>query len=216
MNPANVLARYWLAVAMEWQSRFEEAEEMAREAIVLDPFNATAHGILAWVQVHARRDADALTAATAGIELAPGNFLCRYFRATAYQAMGRTDEALADFAFLLESTRRGAWTLAGMAYTLAGARRTDEALRLRDELEARAVREYVCDSHLARANAAAGDYDRALTLLRRAVDAREIHAWTELHERAWDPVRGDPRFAAIVVRTRHDSKKALAGPTVFS
>lgn len=207
MNPANVLARYWLAIAMEWQSRFEEAEEMAREAIALDPFNATAHGILAWVQVHARRDADALTVATAGIDLAPGNFLCRYFRATAYQAMGRTNEALADFAFLLESTRRGTWTLAGLAYTLAASGRADEALRICGELEARAAREYVCDSHLARANAAAGDYDRALTLLRRAVDAREIHAWTELHERAWDPVRDDPRFAAITGRTRPGSTK---------
>jgi eukaryotic-like serine/threonine-protein kinase len=202
LDPASVLARYWLAVALEWQSRFDEAAALSREAIALDPLNGTVHGILAWVEAHARHDAEAIDAGSRGLEVAPGNFLCRYFRATAYQGLGRVDEALADFEFLLGSTRRGTWTLAGLAHTLASSGRLDEAKRIRDELEARGIQEYVCGSHLARANAAAGDYDRALMLLGKAVDAREIHAWTELHERAWDPVRKDVRFTAIVERTR--------------
>jgi hypothetical protein len=45
--------------------------------------------------------------------------------------------------------------------------------------------------------------------------AREIHALFELHDRAWDRLRGDPRFAAIEDRMRAVS---LAGEdaTTFS
>jgi serine/threonine-protein kinase len=202
LSPGSVLARYWLAVAFAWLGRFDEAAALAREAIGLDPLNATAHGILAWILAHARRASEAVAAADQSIEIAPGNFLGRYFRATAYQSLGRTDKALADFDYLLVSTRRGAWTLAGLSHTLAAVGRIDQARSIRDELEARASREYVCGCHLARVNASAGDDDRALALLAEAVEASEIHAWTELYEPAWDRLRDDPRFAAIQARTR--------------
>ena len=171
LNPGSVLPRYWLAAVLAWRGRFDEAEVLAREAIALDPLNATAWGILAWILAHARRDAEAVDAAGHAIEFAPGHFLCRYFRATAYQGLGRTDEAIADFELLLGTSRRGAWTLAGLAHALAADGRIDEARAIRDELESRTTRDYVCGCHLARVNASAGDFDRALELLGGAVDA---------------------------------------------
>src|SRR5207253_971640 len=111
-------------------------------------------------------------------------------------------DAVVEFEQLAAATRRGSWSLAGLAVALGAAGRADEAQRVRDELEARAGNEYVSPSLLGRANAGAGDYERALALLTAAVEHKEVHSTTELNERAWDAVRDDPRFAALVVQVR--------------
>jgi serine/threonine-protein kinase len=88
-------------------------------------------------------------------------------------------------------------TLAGV-YGLAG--RRGEALKLIDELKARARLHYVPGSHFVDAYIGLGEKNRALGWMERAY---EEHVEGMVYIKAypgWDPLRSEPRFQALVRR----------------
>ena len=197
LNPAHATALTWLAVSNGWHGDYSDAVDSARKAVELDPLSPAANGVLGWWLVHAGRYDEALGVLDRTLEISASSFLGRYFRATAYVAMGRTSEAVADFEAALVVSRRGSWALAGLAHALADAGRMDEVHVIHAELEQRATREYVSHCHLARVNMCVGDVARALALLASGRQRLEIHSRDETYERAWDTIRRDSRFMAI-------------------
>ena len=197
LNPAHASAQLWLAVSQGWHGEYADAVDSARRAVELDPLSAAAHGVLGWWLVHARRYDEALGVLDRTLEIGAANFLGRYFRATAYVAMGRTSEAVADYEAALVISRRGSWALAGLACALVDAGQMNEVHAIHAELEQRFTREYVSHCHLARVNLCVGNVERALELLASGRERREIHSRDETYERAWDKMRDDSRFMAI-------------------
>jgi tetratricopeptide (TPR) repeat protein len=86
--------------------------------------------------------------------------------------------------------------LLGNAYAAAG--RRDEAIKIRDELEAISKQRYVSAYSFALVNLGLGDKDEAL---RRFEQAYEDRAGDSLRfirvDPLLDPLRGDPRFEAV-------------------
>ena len=200
LNPNHTAARLWLAVMRGGTGHLDDAVALSRHATVLDPLYPLAHGQLAWWLAHSRRYKDSIAAADRSLELNPLNFLGRYFRAICHQALGNFAAATADLEVAIQTSRRGSWPLAALAHLFVETNRLDDARAIRDELEERSAREYIARCHLARVNAVVGDVDRAMEFLAESAARLEIHARADLLERAWDPVRSDPRFIKVANR----------------
>jgi hypothetical protein len=77
--------------------------------------------------------------------------------------------------------------------------RTAEARGLARELEEESTRQYVAPDWIAVIYARLGDREAAFSWLRRIFETRSM--WVKSKELPdWDPIRRDPRFAAIVRR----------------
>lgn len=120
-----------------------------------------------------------------------------------YLHEGRHADAIAVLtrAAALSHDRPFDLSVLAQAHWLAGDR--DEARRILRGLEARAKREYVPPYAIATLHALTGRHDDAFTWLDSALDAHDpTMSVTVLYEPMLDPVRGDPRFAAVLRRMR--------------
>jgi len=86
----------------------------------------------------------------------------------------------------------------GAALVCAG--RRDEARALLDSTVAEASRRYVNAYFIAALHVALGDYDAAFAWLDRADEERTGYLAYLPTDFRWDPIRSDPRFAALLAR----------------
>jgi tetratricopeptide (TPR) repeat protein len=115
----------------------------------------------------------------------------------AYRAKGMLTEALAEYGRAEDLGWHGARP--GRALTLAQMGRSAEARRLVRELEEESTRQYVAPDWIAAIYGRLGDKDTAFSWLERTLETRSMWmASKDLPD--WDPIRRDPRFAAIVRR----------------
>jgi tetratricopeptide (TPR) repeat protein len=87
--------------------------------------------------------------------------------------------------------------LYGLAITLARMGRRAEARDVLRALEAYAGRRYVSPATLAAIHVALGDFNAAFAAFDRAVAAHDAFLWMITAAPEFDPVRSDPRFAAL-------------------
>ena len=90
----------------------------------------------------------------------------------------------------------------GQTYALAGQRA--EARRLLEELSRQSAREYVPSTCFALIHAGLGENDQALGWLEKGAEQRELPLCTLKVHPAYDSLRGEPRFAALLRQLRFD------------
>jgi Flp pilus assembly protein TadD len=143
---------------------------------------------------------EAIANLRAVLSVAPHFPLAHLWLGRAYQAQGRLDEAVREFA----ETRRvvGDWpvVVAAMGHALGVSGRHAEARQQLDTLDLLSRRQYVTEYGIALIHAGLGDDDAAFDWLDRAVAARSHWlVWLDLDPR-WQALRRNPRFAAVVGR----------------
>ena len=138
--------------------------------------------------------------ARAGLDLESNNHLFHWNLGWALAALGRPDEAVKALrhAAVLSSDDPTAQAFVGWALGLAGERQ--EALAIRTELEQRRAEEYFSSFFMAMLNVGLGESDQAISWLQDAAEQRErvmpfLSRWP-----AFDPLRPDPRFQALLRR----------------
>jgi TolB-like protein len=191
---------FWYATYLAARRRTREAVVEAARARDVDPLSPIASAGVSWMHHLAGEHAQAIVEAQRALELDPA-FPMGLFRlgwglalAGRHADARRAFERVAAPGLRLESE-------AGIAYVegLAGRRR--EAARVISALEARRrAGGYVSAANMALAWTALGDRDRAFAWLDVAV---EEQAWGLAHlavDPAFDPLRSDPRFAAVLKR----------------
>jgi tetratricopeptide (TPR) repeat protein len=152
----------------------------------------------------ARRFEEALEAARRAVELDPLYSVAFERLAEAYMGMGRHEEAITALRKAADISGGSLlWkSVLGHAYALAG--RKGEAREILDELLAPSNRGKVFSEHIAWIFAGLGEKEKALQWLEAAYDARDpnmvmLKVWP-----AWDPLRGEPRFQALLKRMKLD------------
>ncbi len=135
-DPRNADVIATLAAILAALGRHDEAWPLAEQALAARPDHVRARTVQGAVLVRRKQWEAARDAFAAALTQAPGQVLARAGRAQAYEALGRMDEALADFDRLLEAAvndwqRREAHL--GRARALARLGRTADARHALDQ-----------------------------------------------------------------------------------
>ncbi len=181
--------------------RVEEAVELARIGVAVDPFWPGGNAELAWALWISGRDQEAMRQYERVLELTPDSTGIRFWMALVHIKAGRFDEALP----LLEMRKEHIDHLAaeplgllGRSYGFIG--RHDEAREILSRLQERSETEYVPAIALAHIYVGLGDHDKSIEWLAKAYDERNF-SMTWLRENpAYDQLRDDPRFQELVAR----------------
>jgi tetratricopeptide (TPR) repeat protein len=137
-----------------------------------------------------------------GIELAPEYGLLHMDLGRSLEALGRYDDALAEYqrGLALNTTVPNASAALACAHAAAG--RVDEARKIVDAMRLKAAIDYVPPYAFASVHARLGEVDEAIAALENAFKARDrALVFVNVNPR-FDPLRGDPRFQDLVRRMR--------------
>jgi TolB-like protein/Flp pilus assembly protein TadD len=186
---------YWFLC----QGRTEEALSWARRAQELDPL--ALHGIrIGWILFHARRYDEAIRELHTVLTIEPESPMALWFLGFALIGAERFEEAIATLERAASVSDRSSALLGVLVHAYAGAGRRAEALRVLRELYRRRKAGYVPPAAFLNAYLGLGDKEQAFTWLERAAEERSnITQFLKVHP-FFDPLRGDPRFAAFLRR----------------
>ncbi len=201
LEPRSAQPYFWLSLCRSVADRFEEGLEAARQAVALEPHSGNAHAVLGWAFAGSRRFSEAVPVLEKAVALEPDGAFPRWSLGLAQQFAGALEDAVATFERAVEATgRQHTFQLGMLSGCLAASGRTAEAGRVLDEMNEKARRSYVPPFDLAIGLTALGRREEALSAVERAYDERNGLLWGRLHMPMLDPLRGEPRFAAVANR----------------
>lgn len=207
LDPNYAAAHQWYGELLLINGRTSDAQAQLKRATVLDPLSPIMFGSygLALAVGHAY-DA-AIAAGRRAVELDSSLVVTRFMLGSAYLQAGKTAEAVQELeaANRIDPSSVINTGLLGYAYAKAG--NTRAATQIAKDLEAGFGKVSGTVGAAARVYVGLGDKNRALTLLERAVlDRDSFFSSDVLSANYWDPVRSDPRFAAVVAKAGLDPK----------
>ncbi len=199
-NPSYAEGHYGLGSVLPPNGKLEEGLTEIRTAVALDPLSCEFSAWAARFLLYLRRYDEAIDACLQTIELDPTYYYAFIRLGNTYLAMGRYEDALAAFQ---NDATRVTGVLSVRAYeaeALAALGETERARGLLAEIGSDPEGHYVRNEFLAGAYASLGDPDRAFKELEKAYAARSA-GLIYLHlDPMYDPLREDPRYAALVDR----------------
>jgi TolB-like protein/DNA-binding winged helix-turn-helix (wHTH) protein/Tfp pilus assembly protein PilF len=200
LNPNYDIALRSYSFYLACMGRPDEALAFAERARRLDPVSPATQMNVAMVLYFARRYDEAIAQADETFELAPDFGPARVLLGRIYVAKGMHDRAVEE----LEHAQR----LMGLrpdvvtphAYVLARAGRRREALATLDELRRISKPRDPAPFRIAMVHIGLGETDRAFEWLQKAFEARDWQIALLKVEPAFDSLRSDPRFSALLER----------------
>jgi tetratricopeptide (TPR) repeat protein len=201
LNPNNQNAHHWLAMAHGGLGQFSEALRLIQNALAIDPLSVIVNANVGFLLYRAGHIEEAIAKLRHTVAMEPGFVMTRYRLGLALEAKGLYTEAIEQFEAMRPSTV-DVLGLTAIARTRALLGQTDAARRMLAEINGIARTMYVPAATIADIHVALGERDQAIECLDRAIEERAITAMWMHSERHWDPLRPDPRFAALLERVR--------------
>jgi tetratricopeptide (TPR) repeat protein len=196
LDPNYATARHWYAELLTLQGRFSEALDEIERARQLDPRSLIILADRGAILYCARRYQEAIPQLQAVLEMEP-NFPRAHIIAFAYVEQGMMQDALRDVAGW-KKVQNGPFSWMLSAYVNGRAGNKSEALRFLRKLETERSRRYVDASKLVMANLGMGDKEQALRWLEEGFSERSTAlVWLKV-DPAYDPLRSEPRFQALL------------------
>jgi tetratricopeptide (TPR) repeat protein len=201
LDPGNPDAHQFAAIVLKGQGHFRDAETHAQRALAADPLHPFMHVTLGWVYLASGRAAQGLPYLERTVQIAPHFTLAHEILIHAYLVLGRYEAALAQCRRAMEVGGRRERAMLAYVHAVRGDRA--DARAVLDELEAPEQLPLAPPCHMAYAYAHLGEADTAIRWLERAFDEKDPHANGLAQIPAYDPLRGDARFQALLARLRH-------------
>jgi serine/threonine-protein kinase len=199
LNPNYATAHHWYGrLTLVMLGQLDRAMAETKRAYELDPVSSIIHSDLGGVNVAARRYDEAIRQLRGTVEIDPDFFWAYRWLGMALELKGDTQAAIAEYkkAFELNDDPAG---LAFIAHAEATMGHQDEARKLLIQLVDAAKSRYVQPYAFALTYLALGDKDQTLNWLEQGVRDRGATFLQFIKTDAFfDPLRGDPRFEAIV------------------
>jgi serine/threonine protein kinase/tetratricopeptide (TPR) repeat protein len=186
------------------RQRFAEADAAFEKARELDPMSPGPRSSYAMHLHLVRRNEQALPLLLNLTEQFPDYANAYPYLAIVYSYLGRHEEALAAIAHATPESNPNLPLWKGIVLARAG--RTSEARVIADQADERAKVRYVGTYYRAQVRAAIGDRDAAFSLLEQGLRNDE---WMQRlsYDPGFDPLRSDPRFAALVEKQRQKKRE---------
>jgi predicted Zn-dependent protease len=190
--------------------RTTESVAQLKRATELDPLSPITFGSYALALLTAHMPDAAIAPARRAVELDSTLVVTRFMLGAVYLESGRGPDAVRELETAAQLDTSSVQTLGLLGYAYAKSGNKPRALELAKGLEAGAGRRVSgAAAAAARVYVALGDNPHALTLLERAAAEHDSFFSSEsLAEGFFDPLRGDPRFIAIVQSAGLDGKLA--------
>jgi tetratricopeptide (TPR) repeat protein len=200
LNPHSQLAVDGYANFLEFQRRFIEAIAMSKKALELDPLSPGLHHDLGANYFWSGQFDLAIPNFREALELNRNFLWARPFLGCAYLFTGKTNEAMAEFQTTKQLVPDWPWGQAvlGYAYGVNGSRA--EAIQVLEDLEQLSRKRYVSPYVQAYVFLGLGQKDTALDWLERACEERDGNMPVLNVDPAFDPLRNEPRFQALLKR----------------
>lgn len=177
---------------------FDRAATVLHDALAIDPLSAPITMTLGRVFVNARQPERAQAALLTAIELNPALSFAHLQLGHAYLQQGNGSQALVEFR--TAAALSGVSDSAQLAYAYAVSNRRGDALTVLRQLLASAPRRYLPPFSIAMAYTGLGLRDSAFRWLDRGVAERAAYMDMVGVIPAFDPLRTDPRFTALLQR----------------
>jgi TolB-like protein/Tfp pilus assembly protein PilF len=198
LNPGYANAHHWYGYYLMLTGRVKDGEAELRRALELDPLSPIINANLGMASYFARKYDAAIAHWRKTLEMHRNYRLLHTYLATAYIAKDTYPEAIAELRQGIELSGAGGWERAMLAYCYAHVGRMAEARKLLMDVRSGDGGAY----NIALAHVGLGETDQAFAALEQAVDTR-MGAFNEVNaDPLFDPLRGDPRFAALLHRMR--------------
>jgi TolB-like protein/Flp pilus assembly protein TadD len=199
LNPNYATAHHWYGrLTLVMLGELDRAMVEVKRAYELDPVSSIIHSDLGGVNLAARRYDEAIQQLHGTVEMDPDFFWAHRWLGMALELKGDTQAAIAEYkkAFELNDDPAG---LAFIAHAQAAMGRQDEARKRLIQLTDAAKLRYVQPYAFALIHLALGDKKQTLDWLEQGVRDRGATYLQFIKTDAFfDPMRGDPRFEAIV------------------
>ena len=193
LQPAYVTARQWYALALAHRARISEALAQMEVALESDPLSFMLNSSLAVIH-YLGRDYDAADESCRhALEINPHHEPAHFTLGLVHQQRGRIDEARAELERAMTISR-------GEPHVVAALGALDRDRARLDALAELSLTRDVSPVHFATVHAALGEHDRSLEWLERAVEVRSGWLVYLATEPRFDALRGDARFAELLVR----------------
>src|SRR5258706_7151018 len=178
--------------------RDEEAFELEKRAIELDPFVAVFNASLGWWYYLARRNDDAIAQTNRTIEIAPSHFFAYWVQGLAYAEQGTYSDAIISLQNSLALNQFDQHIRAdlGRVFGLAGER--EEAVTILNEFKELSKEQYISHVNLAKIYVGLGERESVLEQLEIACQERAVKLPWFIIDPALDEFRDDPRFKDLM------------------
>jgi TolB-like protein len=200
LEPGEELCHHFYAAALLWEGKFPEAIAELRRAVELDPLSAAGKGGLIFFYAYMRQPDRAIQQSRQVLEDFPNSYMAYAALGTAYEQKRQYAAAIAQFNRELALAPGDPDGLRRAAHARAAAGDTAEARALLDKLLHPPAGTYIAPIDPASVYAALADKTHWLAWLNRGV-AERAASMTQLDlEPAFDELRNDPDYRAIVHR----------------
>jgi TolB-like protein/DNA-binding winged helix-turn-helix (wHTH) protein/Tfp pilus assembly protein PilF len=200
LSPNDGTAVRTYSTYLAWWGRDKEALEFAWRARDLDPVSPNARQSLGLTHYFARRYDDAITQFREALDLDPTFGHAHVMLGRTYLAQGVPDRAVEELERAKSLLGARPDVMTPLAYVLGKAGRRREALATLEELRRLAKPRNPSPFRFAYVHMGLGDTDEAFDWLEKSVEARDWQLAMLKVEPAFDDLRSDPRFAALVAR----------------
>ena len=201
LDPKYFVTPYWNAMNLSSSGRFQEAEAMIRRGVELEPLSPLIAHVSVMNALFSRRYSEARERALQSITVNPALFLLHLWLGVTYLFEGKFGEAIQamEKAQAL-SAGKISWVTGSLGHAHAFTGNRTEALRLARELLDKSDHETIDNTALVLIYVGLGDMETALRWTEKALDAKGfISVWLSGDPR-FDPLRGEPRFQAVIRR----------------
>jgi serine/threonine-protein kinase len=200
LNPSDALARQWYSNFLTAASRHDESLNEISRARALDPLNPVIQMDAGLARYFAGDAAAAVTEIRSAIEMDPSNPLPRLMVSLPLFALSRPEEAVQDLDKVREAAPGLPEAVAFRGYAGALAGRAGDVSSARQTLDTLAKERYVSGLSFAILALADRKHSEALDWLEKAAAEGEGRLTYLQVERAFDPIREEPRFHSLVGR----------------
>ena len=200
LNPGHAMAHALLARTLTSLERHAEALVEAQRAVSLDPLSSLISTVIGDANYFARDYEKSAFLYLMSIELDPRFDGAHTDRARVLEALGRFDEARAEYETGRQLAGAAAGATFGLGHLEAASGNEAEARRILAELTAARSTRVVSAWGIAALHASLGDVDAAFAWLETAIDEKASGLiQLRVHPRL-DPIRKDPRYWPMVER----------------